>query len=122
MNSLPPELLSSIIEIATDCSSIYDSYRARLETLSALALVNHQFHEIAQPLLPRTLYVRKQGEESAFWNHCSYEEAQRLTWEIGVSNLGQSSTQLVDFAKLKELRICDSTLVRLEILGNHKCK
>jgi hypothetical protein len=63
MNTLPPELLSSIIESAAECSSIYESYEERLQTLTALALVNRNFYHIAQPLLPQKVYLRKWGSE-----------------------------------------------------------
>jgi hypothetical protein len=63
MNSLPPELVSSIIESAAECSSIYESYEERLQTLSALALVNRTFYQFAQPLLPLRIYFKQRTIE-----------------------------------------------------------
>ncbi|GAA5965894.1 hypothetical protein JCM3765_006480 [Sporobolomyces pararoseus] len=59
MNSLPPELLSSIVDLAADCSSIYKSWDTRMETLLSLTLVNKVFHGIAQPLLPQKFFFKE---------------------------------------------------------------
>ncbi|GAA5964700.1 hypothetical protein JCM3765_004359 [Sporobolomyces pararoseus] len=66
MNSLPPELLSSIVEQAAQCDSTYDSYRLRIRSLSALSLVNRTFRQLAQPLLPQKVWFRKENEVEEF--------------------------------------------------------
>ncbi|GAA5838856.1 hypothetical protein JCM3766R1_004230 [Sporobolomyces carnicolor] len=58
MNSLPTELLSTIIDYAASCDSTEESYRSRLELLSSLALVNRALHQIAQPLLSRKVIIK----------------------------------------------------------------
>ncbi|GAA5965929.1 hypothetical protein JCM3765_006492 [Sporobolomyces pararoseus] len=120
MNSLPPELLSSIIESAVECSSLYDSYKARLKTLSALTLVNRQFHEIAQPLLPQQLYFRYRWEEAAFSENGRTGEVLKLVSEVGPSSSIYPSLQSGDFAGLKELRLFDCGQVPLLSLSGHK--
>ncbi|GAA5986005.1 hypothetical protein JCM5350_005494 [Sporobolomyces pararoseus] len=119
MNSLPPELLLSIIGIAADCSSTYESYRARLRTLSALTLVDRQFHQIAQPLLPQQLYFRNSDDERAFTRRCSFQKVQKVASEV-LSHWQNPNPQSRDFAKLNELRIQNSALAGLAGLSNHK--
>lgn len=62
MNSLPPELLTSIVRIAAHCDSTEESNRSRLETLSSLARVNRTFHRLARPLLARKIVVASKGK------------------------------------------------------------
>ena len=118
MNSLPPELLLSIIELAADCSSIYQSYRARLKTLSALTLVNRQFHQIAQPLLPQQLHFQSRNEEDVLSKSCAFQEVQKATDKIGFST--SLSGQSGNFAKLKELRLYGLALSGLASLRNQQ--
>jgi hypothetical protein len=61
MNSLPPELISSILESAAECNS-FDSYKSRQRTLSALSLVNRTFYSFAQPLLLQKVYLKKEED------------------------------------------------------------
>ncbi|GAA5972395.1 hypothetical protein JCM3765_007359 [Sporobolomyces pararoseus] len=117
MNSLPPELLSSIIESAVECSSLYDSYKARIKTLSALTLVNRQFHEIAQPLLPQKVYFRHRWEEAAFSKGRSTGEVFDLVADL--PNHGLVYQSLGDFARLRELRIVACGGVPLWRLSDH---
>ncbi|GAA5893930.1 uncharacterized protein JCM6883_003675 [Sporobolomyces salmoneus] len=62
--SLPPELLSDIIELAAQCDSTYDSYKERLRTLSSLSLVNQTFRELSQPLLAEKLQIRSSKDDT----------------------------------------------------------
>ncbi|GAA5986608.1 hypothetical protein JCM5350_008315 [Sporobolomyces pararoseus] len=62
MNSLPPELLSSIIELAADCTSVYESWDTRMDTLLSLTLVNKTFHNIAQLLIPEKFFFREDDD------------------------------------------------------------
>ncbi|GAA5986000.1 hypothetical protein JCM5350_005492 [Sporobolomyces pararoseus] len=62
MNSLPPELLSSIIELAADCTSVYESWDTRMDTLLSLTLVNKTFQNIAQLLIPEKFFFKEDDD------------------------------------------------------------
>ncbi|GAA5986615.1 hypothetical protein JCM5350_008318 [Sporobolomyces pararoseus] len=118
MKSLPPELLLQIIELAAECSSLYQSYKLRLRALSALTLVNRQFHQIAQPLLPQQLHFQSRNKEDVLSKSCVFQEVQKATDKIGFST--SLSGQSGNFAKLKELRLYGLALSGLASLSNHK--
>ncbi|GAA5838882.1 hypothetical protein JCM3766R1_004237 [Sporobolomyces carnicolor] len=92
MNSLPTELLSTIIEYAATCDSTEESYQSRLEVLSSLALVNRTLHQIAQPLLPQKAAITS------------------LTQERQPSDPIVTLEPAQDFAGLSELRIVFAVL------------
>ncbi|GAA5882514.1 hypothetical protein JCM16303_001775 [Sporobolomyces ruberrimus] len=82
MNSLPPELVSRIVEYAATCDSTYSSYRQRQKTLASLTLVSCTFHEIVQPILPRDLWFRREGSFSAFCDNTALsEQVESFIWE-----------------------------------------
>ena len=103
MNSLPPELLSSIIEQAAQCDSYYDSYRSRLRNLSALSLVNRTFRELAQPLLPQKVWFENENELEEFKKIGKMEEVASLKYEHKEKNYCRQNFERFSF--MTELRI-----------------
>ncbi|GAA5981163.1 hypothetical protein JCM5350_007181 [Sporobolomyces pararoseus] len=117
MNSLPPELLSSIIEQAAHCDSTYDSYRSRLRTLSALSLVNRILRDLAQPLLPQKVWFQKENEFERFRLSGMTEKVARLNCNFDSNLFNNPNSQ--GFSFMKELRICDSRRFNIAALDQH---
>jgi hypothetical protein len=109
MNSLPPELVSSIIESGAESNALYDSYRARQRTLSALSLVNRTFLSFAQPLLAQKVYLKKEEDLRELWSSaprkraaiCFTYNSQNLEY-YPLNFLGQHSAL---FTSLTEMRL-----------------
>jgi len=140
MNSLPPELLSSIIESAAECTSIYESCKARLQTLSALALVNRTFYQLAQPLLPLRIYLKQRTIEyeatdsqdteivetdpkEEFENLMEDEMSHKVTslaFQPARSAWCYSLLRLYGFSNLTEIRLIDCCDMSLKTFGGQQ--
>jgi hypothetical protein len=132
MNSLPPELLSSIIELAAKCTSFYDSYKDRIRTLSALALVNRTFYQFAQPLLPQKVYLKKEDfseglegmEVSAMLESFMKTGLAHKTISLAFENLFRSYAHCIPlldkFLNLKEMRLEDCRDISFKTLQIHR--
>jgi hypothetical protein len=133
MNSLPPELVSSIIESAAECSSIYESYKARLQNLSALALVNRTFYQLAQPLLPLEIFVKVKDPEhledskvpdklkDLVKNDLSHKTI-KLTLESLDGTYFYRVSQLNESSNLKALRLVNCWDISLRTFQSHQRK
>ncbi|GAA5965356.1 hypothetical protein JCM3765_004869 [Sporobolomyces pararoseus] len=125
MNSLPPELLSSIVDLAADCSSIYDSWDTRMDTLLYLTLVNRQFHGIAQPLLPQQLYLKGidhlAGEAllKKFVGSGLTTKVKSLTFELKLGAYYHNLRMLSGLENLTELRVKSFGEMSLQALEAH---
>lgn len=116
MNSLPTELLSTIIDYAASCDSTEESYRSRLELLSSLALVNRALHQIAQPLLSRKVIIKSDKQ---------WLSSKGPTFQAAIESLASREYQHAvltlipphHFAGLREMRIIDGE-VPLRQLGS----
>jgi hypothetical protein len=128
MNSLP---LTSIVEAAAECSSIYESYSTRLQTLSALALVNRTFYQLAQPLLPLEIFVKVKDSEhledskvpdklkDLLKNDLSHKTI-KLTFESLDGTYFCRVPQLDEFSNLKALRLVDCYDISLRTFQSHQ--
>lgn len=107
MDSLPPELISTIIEHAATCASTEESYRLRLDALSSLALVNRNLHRFAQPLLAQKVIVRS----SKGWLSSKNPEFKAAIKSLTHHNLEvlplSPLVSPYEFAGLRELRLID---------------
>ncbi|GAA5997939.1 hypothetical protein JCM5350_000041 [Sporobolomyces pararoseus] len=110
MTSLPPELLSSIVNLAADCSSTYESWDDRMDTLLSLTLVNKTFHGIAQPLIPEKFFFKEDddvvGEPFEDFMRCrTTVNIKSLTFEPKLEAFCYKLPILFGFDNLTELRV-----------------
>ncbi|GAA5965922.1 hypothetical protein JCM3765_006489 [Sporobolomyces pararoseus] len=127
MNSLPPELLSSIVDLAADCSSIYDSWNTRMETLLALTLVNKVFHGIAQPLLPQKFFFKEDdnvvGEPfEDFMRSGVTAKIESLTFEPKFEAYYYKLPMLLGFENVTELKVKSCADMSLQTFEAHQRK
>ncbi|GAA5874482.1 hypothetical protein JCM16303_005866 [Sporobolomyces ruberrimus] len=128
--SLPPELVSAIVDHAAECISSYSSWRDRQNTLYSLTLVNRTIRSTAQALLAKIVHIRLDKDGDPVLAGLPGQEARTLTYDVPEntnrrpqipttmgSNIPDYS--IFRFKFIRELRLVGVTLTPFSALDGH---
>lgn len=121
MNRLPPELLHQIVEDCYPYNSPLADYKRRRSTLSSLCLVNRQFRQIAQPLLPQMIMLTSDRDEPALHEERIYRRFTKCVFTQGpYDSESPWQVKFSAFLALRECRMSPGGCSALNPLNGHQ--